>query len=446
MSSIFESYTRDEFRGIGRIKFRDGRNYGANFQIYLFNSGSLIGSAWINEIDLELNDELNRNEPFELNGVAGNDLKISAERCAIYSIVSGSTNELQIPLITVRFIVSSLEAYSDEKLKELGEKKADLCFEFGILNYHSATGFTLNTHLGDIHATRTLSEEQVPIFQKSSIPFISAVFTVKVSGQKFSDPLRKGVYNEVERVLQLSSFALTTEQRWSFCKVYVDEFAGSNFLYSECFNRQPKLPDSHNNVDNSRLAEFLTKSYNNYSDELNTKYNFAVVLQWYLDSFSLRNDVFRFISATTALESILDTYSTESGQILTTDQFKDLKNTLATTIRNKLGEQVQQEDIDLIVNRLADINRRSYMKKAESLLKSLGIFNKETKVKLKEIIMVRNSITHSGSFDSENSNDKKVVDTYLNLITLLTRVFLKILPADDTFLKEFDKKEWYLLE
>lgn len=98
-----------------------------------------------------------------------------------------------------------------------------------------------------------------------------------------------------------------------------------------------------------------------------------------------------------------------------------------------------------MVNRLADINRRSYRTKAESLLESLGLRNYETKQTLKDIIGVRDSITHMGKFTNIDSDEQKVGKTYLNLFVLLTKIFLKILPADDTFLKEYNNVKWKLL-
>lgn len=85
------------------------------------------------------------------------------------------------------------------------------------------------------------------------------------------------------------------------------------------------------------------------------------------------------------------------------------------------------------------------IKKAESLLEFLHISNEETKKKLKEIIVVRDPIIHRGKFTGEDSDPRKVNDAYLDLITILTRIFLKILPADDTFLNEFDKRKWHFL-
>lgn len=150
-------------------------------------------------------------------------------------------------------------------------------------------------------------------------------------------------------------------------------------MYSECVNRLPRLPASHNNINDSRLGEFLRKSYNNYTAEFDTRYNFSLALKWYLDSISLRDDVMRFISASTSFESILDGFSTESGQILPKKEFKELKDVLSATIQNNIGAGTPLEDVETMVNRLADINRRPYRKKAEALLVFLGLRDETTR-------------------------------------------------------------------
>lgn len=105
MPSIFENYVHDEFMGRGGITFRDGRTYTVNFQIYLFNSGSLIGSVWFTEVDVALNDELKRNEIFNLDGETDHGLKILTERCAFYSFTTRHANGLPTLLLTASLFV-----------------------------------------------------------------------------------------------------------------------------------------------------------------------------------------------------------------------------------------------------------------------------------------------------------------------------------------------------
>ena len=87
--------------------------------------------------------------------------------------------------------------------------------------------------------------------------------------------------------------------------------------------------------------------------------------------------------------------------------------------------------------RISDINRRSYRKKAIRLLESLGILDNNTREALKEIIEIRDRITHSGRF-FDPQDKTKAAKAYFELITILTKVFLRILvPDDDTFYQQF---------
>lgn len=184
MSSNYKKYVRDDFSGKGTITFQDGINYTANFQLYLYNSGSIVGSIWFTTVDSRLNEEVNRNETFTVGGEVQNGLTISAGGCAFYSFTPIEVNNFPIPLSTARFIVSRLKVYDEAKLKNLEEEEATLCFEFGILNYYSTTKFLLKTEIGEIQSVNVLSDEEIAIFRNSFIPFISTCFQVKIKGQR----------------------------------------------------------------------------------------------------------------------------------------------------------------------------------------------------------------------------------------------------------------------
>jgi uncharacterized protein YutE (UPF0331/DUF86 family) len=95
--------------------------------------------------------------------------------------------------------------------------------------------------------------------------------------------------------------------------------------------------------------------------------------------------------------------------------------------------------------KIPDINRRSYRKKAEGLLDSLGILDNHTREALKEIIEVRDRITHSGRF-VDPKDRTRAAKAYFELTSILIKVFLKILvPDDDTFYKQH-VGPWKLVE
>jgi len=154
----------------------------------------------------------------------------------------------------------------------------------------------------------------------------------------------------------------------------------------------------------------------------------------------------KYISASTSLESILDAFSTESESVLPKEKFKGLKKEIESMIVAEVGKQLQKDDVESMLRRVPEINRRSYRKKAERLLESLGMLDGRTKELLKDIVTVRDQITHKGRFINEDLDMKKVAQTYLELYGLLTKIFLEILiPEDPTFYQEFLNKTWNAL-
>jgi uncharacterized protein YutE (UPF0331/DUF86 family) len=105
-------------------------------------------------------------------------------------------------------------------------------------------------------------------------------------------------------------------------------------------------------------------------------------------------------------------------------------------IRNEIDNQIPSEDVQSMLQKISDINRRSYRKKTEGLLNNLGILDNHTREVLKEIIKVRDSITHSGRF-VDPKDKTRAAKAYFELTSILTKVFLKILvPDDDSFYRQ----------
>ncbi|MGC1931442.1 MAG: hypothetical protein WA667_20915 [Candidatus Nitrosopolaris sp.] len=158
-------------------------------------------------------------------------------------------------------------------------------------------------------------------------------------------------------------------------KIYSGEPSESSFAYSEIKNTLPRIPTSHETIDASRLQDFLNKSYQSYNDELNNKYNFSAALKWYLDSTSLRYDVMKYISASTAFESILDSYIGDEEYMIEKKTFKVVVAKLKQILEQELKGKIESHDFNLLLPSLGIINRLSYRSKAKKLLQSLGILD-----------------------------------------------------------------------
>lgn len=443
MSNKFRKHVLYEFSGKGKIIFEENASITANFQVYQLNPGNLDGSLFFTTINSKLNNVINFDKTFRLDGGTVKGLKISAEGCGVYTTNIVQTDNLDYPLITARFHIGILKVYN-VNLENSENEEATLCIEIGILNYYARTNFLINTEIGEIESSNRLSNDDINIFKNLHIPNNTSVLRLKVKGGNTIEATKEKLFKVVNRILELASFALRVELRWSYYTVFLNEFSDSQFIYYESISRLPVIPNTNYNVEESRIGEFINRSYDNYSDQLNEKYNFTLALKWYLDSMTSRYEVMRFISASTSLESILDSFSTESESVLPKKEFKELRNKLEFLVETEIGNKIPSDDLETMLKRIAEINRRSYRKKAERLLESLGILDDRRREALKEIIEVRDRITHSGRL-VDPVDKKKTVKTYLELISILTKVFHKILIPDDNTFYQY-AEPWKLVE
>ena len=77
-------------------------------------------------------------------------------------------------------------------------------------------------------------------------------------------------------------------------------------------------------------------------------------------------------------------------------------------------------------------------------LESLEILDNNTREALKEIIEIRDRITHSGRL-VDPKDKTKAAKAYFKLITILTKVFLRTLVPDNTFSHQY-VGPWKLVE
>jgi hypothetical protein len=441
----FNKNVNQEYRGTkGRLTFADGEDYEVTFQIYLLNSGYLIGSVWFTSLNQSLEAELNTKQTFVLNGKTQNKLDVMAEGCSFYSITNKRIDQFPYPIIICGFTINTVKVYDGQVAKSLNNNKTILNFEFGILNYYSTCQFSIDTEVGNVQKVDILTDDEIPIFRKSFMPFISSILELKVENNKPLQEHISEITKVISKILDLTSFALTTEHKWCYYKVFKDD-THRQFIFSKLVNTIPKLPNSHNNISDSCIQDFLNLCYRNYDDHLET-YNFSFALKWYLDSLSLKYDVMQFISASIALETIL-AYSEADQFILDGKTFKKLRKSLAKEINDNLQEQVPKEDILSIVGSLSQLNRRHYKNKVIELLQSLGIFDTGIEKKLSNIIKVRNKITHTGKFKDLSSKDKSVVEAYFELFNILSKIFFRLLVNDlEIYKKEFHDMEWQQLK
>lgn len=427
MPGVLNRYIFAEFRGKGEMTFRDGTKYGGNFSAYEFVSGNVVGSIFLTKFSTDIDERFINGQVFSLVGQINDSLKISAEGCVMYSL----SHNQDLGTYVARFTLNYTKVFDQNKVVELDVSKSDLHFQVGILNFYSLQELSIQTGLGVIQTKNLLSDEELAIVKNAFIPHISTDFITQINNdEKNWEKIKENLMITIQKVLELSSLALATEHTWSYVKIYSGEPSEASFVYSEIKNTLPKIPTSHETIDASRLQDFLNKSYQNYNNEINSKYNFSAALKWYLDSTSLRYDVMKYISASTAFESILDSSVSDEESIIDKKTFKTVVAKLKQILEEELRGKIESHDLGSLLTSLEYINRRSYRSKAKKLLQSLGILDNEAEEALEDIISVRNKITHTGRFRIGVGDEKKVIQTYFKLFRLLTRIFLRILSYD----------------
>jgi hypothetical protein len=78
----------------------------------------------------------------------------------------------------------------------------------------------------------------------------------------------------------------------------------------------------------------------------------------------------RFISASTAFESILHAYHGKGGLIMPKNVFKVLNERIADVIKYEAENKISQEDLDRMVRAIPRINEHNYRTKAKPVCTS----------------------------------------------------------------------------
>jgi hypothetical protein len=253
LSDNFRKYILHEFSGSGKVISDNSADLKGNFQIYQLNPGNLVGSLLFTKFNSKLNDIINFNKTFRLDGETTNGLKITAERCAIYTTEIRQDDTLPSPIIISRFLINVLKVYNSDTLNNLVNEGVTLCFEIGLLNFYSTTNSLINTEIGEIQSVNRLTNDDINLFKNLHIPNTTSFLRLKVKSEKTLEATKEKIFKVVEKILELTSFALSTEIRWSYYSVSLREFSASRLTYYESESRLPFTPNPHYIIEEPRI-------------------------------------------------------------------------------------------------------------------------------------------------------------------------------------------------
>lgn len=179
------------------------------------------------------------------------------------------------------------------------------------------------------------------------------------------------------------------------------------------------------------------RDYSHNSRNLDSQYGFDAALEWYIASKIDTLIEPGFLSLTIALEALLERFhQVHSGDyILYKDTFKALRKELKNTVVNQLkGMNIQDKVQDEVIEKLGELNRRSYLNNLKRLLNYWGIIYCDIGITIDEIRDIRNLIIHRGLYGSTTQHDKdRISKAYIGLFVILTRLLLAMLKFGGSY-------------
>lgn len=271
--------------------------------------------------------------------------------------------------------------------------------------------------------------------RNSRISLITSFINIQISNknQNLTD-ITETTKEVVEDFLKITSFVQSSKHDWIFMII-----KNSLDIHHIKIRRIRKENPFYLPVDISITDNLYYKLWQNFSKEIDNLCNFTMALEWYLHAISLEEIDMKFVSASTALECILAKFFANNSNglkttVFTSGEFKKFKKEVKPVIENiliNMGKVKTKDQIfKQIDEKLMEFNRITYAKKIEFMLRKLKIdysdFNDNNIID--NLVNIRNKIVHRGEISNMDNNQlKDVSDKFYIFITLLSRIFLRIL-------------------
>ena len=311
---------------------------------------------------------------------------------------------------------------------------------FELVNVFETFRVILNTDLGQLTLRNSKDMKALEkTMETYGAPMVSAqaLLETRLDGSRSLGNVLNQATELIERLLRITSLAQGSWHTWVAVSVYKEGGPEDGFERLYLKTRYPKLKrPSHRSITNvAHSSYFIQSAWNGYSSEEVKKYGYDVALEWYNEANSAGVLESKFLNATTCLELMMDRYANVAGNefYLTEGNFSTLKGRLeseATTWAKANG--VNEEDSKGLRDNLNGLNRRSYSRKAKALLAFWRVKYDNLGVGIRDIVMVRNEITHTGGILAGDKQDR-LFSTFQALMMILVRVFLAILRYEGQY-------------
>ena len=172
-------------------------------------------------------------------------------------------------------------------------------------------------------------------------------------------------------------------------------------------------------------------AYDNLSSYDLILHGLSYALEWYIDSWNIRNLETKFLCATTSLELLLEKFHSDNKTefIIPKNTFKEFQREIKPEIAKILTcLDIDIEKQKLMCKSINAMQRRSYVDKIKMLLERLEIKYDDLDISLEKLVAIRNKITHMGRLKDDEQTE--MLKAFKGIFVLLTRILLAILNFD----------------
>lgn len=422
-----ENYTKYDARGL--LKSADGKiEVPICFECSQLFDGNIIGRLEIEEKEhgkyLELLSDFG---PYEIEGKTDDGKTVVIDK----AYITGHTvhHREEFTLSNIRFEASQLEAES----RSLTSKDQSVMLRFGVMNFKLFRAI-VQTKIGKLTFLKPPHHDQIvkdiQTHRKACLTSIAQLDLKQDVKCETAQKCLNAARDEIEKVLNLTSLAQGIYQDWMFCEVSEKVDDKHEIIYVK--HRSPKTKQMGFNevVHFLDMANYLSKTYPSYDDNLDQEKGFKFALEWYLESLGADVVESKFILGFICLELLVNRFEKAKGLefILDERDFGSFLEALKTEARKILGSMgVESEKRAEIYSGLRAANRYSFQNNLKRLLEENRIGYKDIFSDLSEITRIRDEIAHQGL---ANVPFETVFENFRKLMCLNQRIMFAFLNYD----------------
>ena len=429
------SYVEYDAKGTMRC-LGDGTEIPVHFRCSQHLDGTIAVSAEIEGKDhsryfLTVQKSFQESLRVELVGETEDGKTITIDEARITSCSSHFAAEFtlsDIRLLALQFDVKGRTTMSEG---------ATLTLRFGITNFKLFRA-SVQTRFGNlIFANHPQYEEilrGIETYKETSLTCFAMLTLDPNIRYETAEGYLNAVKDDMTRILTLSSFAQGSFQDWMFCEIFEETDGQREMVYAH--HRLPRIKPTgfHEIIYLPAIAEYLSKTYPSYGDDLDEERGFNYALEWYLESLSAEVIESRFLLAFISLELLVDRFETANNRELVLDkrdfeQFFERLQKKAKEILEEMG--VEPDKRGAIYSGLRGANRYSTESSLQLMLTHYKIGHKDVVSNLNEIISIRDEIVHRGVAKLDG---KTLIDKYVRLMCLIQRILLSFLDYDGSIM------------